>query len=179
MTAAIPIPPRMLVLLGVATAALLALLVARPLLLGDDETTTKAPVTPAVSTPSTPAPTPAKPVTPAKPEIQLVDGLPARIASKLRQSRVVVVAVYSGTSEGDRAAVGEARRGARSVGANFAVMNVLDEKRARELQAFVGDVSAPTVLVVRRPGKVVSRFEGMADAAVVAQAAHNAGARGK
>lgn len=179
MTAAIPIPTRMLVLLGVVFAALLAFLVARPMLLGDDEASTSSATPPVATTPTPSQPTPAMPAVPAKPKVELLAGLPAPVASKLQQSRVVVVAVYSGTSEGDRAAVGEARRGARTVGANFAALNVLDENRARELRVFVGDVSAPTILVVRRPGKVVSRFEGMADSAVVAQAAHNAGARGK
>jgi hypothetical protein len=33
------------------------------------------------------------------------------------------------------------------------------------------------MIVVRRPGKIVARFEGTIDSAVVAPAAHNAGAR--
>lgn len=176
MTASLPIPTRMLVLLGVALLAAAAFLVARPLLLSDDDSTS-SPTPPVSATTPKPATSPTTPATPAKPKVVLLAGLPRPIASKLRQDRVVVVSVYSGTSAGDRTAVALARTGAREAGAAFAKMNVLDETRARELQRFVGTVAAPTLLVVKRPGKVVTQIEGTVDPAVVAQAAHNAGAR--
>jgi hypothetical protein len=84
------------------------------------------------------------------------------------------VSVYAGTDAGDRAAVAEARRGAREAGVSFAALNVLDEKVAREVQPFVGTASPPVLLVVKRPGKVVARFNGTVDETVVAQAATNA-----
>jgi hypothetical protein len=64
------------------------------------------------------------------------------------------------------------------VRAGFLPVNVLNEKSARTVQAFVGTTSTPTVVVVRRPGQIVSRLEGAAsaDGQLVAQAAHNAGA---
>ncbi len=176
MTASLPIPTRMLVLLGVALLAAAAFLVARPLLLSDDDSTS-SPTPPVAATTPTPTTSPTTPATPAKPKVVLLAGLPKPIASKLRQDRVVVVSVYSGTSAGDRTAVALARTGAREAGAAFARMNVLDETRARELQRFVGTVAAPTLLVVRRPGKIVTQLDGTVDAAIVAQAAHNAGAR--
>ena len=176
MTASLPIPTRMLVLLGVALLAAAAFLVARPLLLSDGDSTS-SPTPPVSATTPKPATSPTTPATPAKPKVVLLAGLPRPIASKLRQDRVVVVSVYSGTSAGDRTAVALARTGAREAGAAFAKMNVLDETRARELQRFVGTVAAPTLLVVKRPGKVVTQIEGTVDPAVVAQAAHNAGAR--
>ncbi len=180
MTAAIPIPNRLLALLGVAVLGLLALLVARPLLLGgDDESTTVAPTPPAHVTPATvtPKPTPT-PVAPAVPAVKLLDGLPSAVASRLRHSRVIVVSVYTGTSATDRAALAEARAGAKAAGAGFTALNVLDEKTARQLQAFAGAMGTPSALVVRRPGKIVGRFDTLVDGAVIAQAAHNAGARG-
>lgn len=184
MTAAIPIPNRLLALLGVAVLGLLALLVVRPLLLGgSDESTTVAPTPPAHITPATtapkPAPTPVAPAVPAVPAVKLLDGLPTAIAGRLRHSRVVVVSVYTGTSPTDRAALAEARAGAKASGAAFASLNVLDEKTARQLQAFAGGaMGTPSTLVVRRPGRIVGRFETLADSAMIAQAAHNAGARG-
>jgi hypothetical protein len=178
MTAAIPIPNRVLALLGVAVLGLLALLVARPLLLGEsDESTTVAPTPPAHITPATTVPKP-KPVAPAVPAIKLLDGLPSAVAGRLRHSRVVVVSVYTGTSSSDRAALAEARAGAKASGAGFVALNVLNEKVARQLQAFAGAMSTPSTLVIRRPGKIVGQFDTLVDGAVVAQAAHNAGARG-
>jgi hypothetical protein len=181
MTAAIPIPNRLLALLGVAVLGLLALLVVRPLLLGgSDEATTVAPTPPAHITPATTAPKPTPtPVAPAVPAVKLLDGLPTAIAGRLRHSRVVVVSVYTGTSSTDRAALAEARAGAKASGAAFTALNVLDEKTARQLQAFAGGaMGTPSTLVIRRPGRIVGRFETLADSAMIAQAAHNAGARG-
>ncbi len=108
----------------------------------------------------------------------LLPGLPAQVANKLRYSKVLVVTLYQGTSQGDRAAVAAAREGSRAVRAGFLPVNVLNEKSARTVQAFVGTTSTPTVVVVRRPGQIVSTLEGAAssDGQLVAQAAHNAGA---
>jgi hypothetical protein len=167
----------MLLLVGVAVLALAALFVARPILL-DDSGSDAAPatITPTTSsqTPATPAATPK----PATTKVVLLPGLPDKLAGRLRHSNVVVVSVYAGTDAGDRTAVGEARRGAKASGAGFAALNVLDEKIARQVQPFIGTASAPVVLVVKRPGKVVARFNGRVDETVVAQAATNAGARG-
>ena len=112
---------------------------------------------------------------PTKPAVVLLDGLPAPIAARLRLSKVVVVSLYTGTSAVDRAAVGEASSGARQVGAAFTAINVLDETQARAIAAFGGPADSPSVLVVKRPGKIVAQFTGTVDGTVVAQAAHNAG----
>ena len=170
----------MLVILGVALAALAAFLVARPMLL--DSRGSSSDGTSATTTSAAPL-TPAKPAkatsTPAQPKVVLLPGLPAKVANRLQHSRIVVVAVYAGTDPGDRAAVGAARRGAKEAGSGFTALNVRDEKTARQVQPFLGTTSTPVVLVVRRPGRVVSKFSGHVDQKVVAQAATNAGARGK
>ena len=114
---------------------------------------------------------------PAKPAVKLVPGLPKPLASKLRHSRVVVVSLYTRGSAVDRTALSEAREGAKQVHAAFIGTNLLSEAQARAMQKLAGTMSAPTVLVVKRPGKVVARFTGFTDATTVAQAAHNAGAR--
>ena len=170
------IPTRMLLLVGVAVLALAALFVARPMLLDDSSSSdaTPASVSPTTTTPSQPVPQ--QTAKPAKPKVVLLPGLPSKLAGRLQHSKVVVVSVYAGTDAGDRAAVAAARRGARTAGAGFAAFNVLDEKVAQQVQPFVGTASPPVLLVVRRPGKVVARFNGAVDETVAAQAATNAGA---
>jgi hypothetical protein len=177
MNTTIPLPSsRYLVVMGVALLAALMLLVARPLLLGDDAETA-APTTPPAQTGSTPTPPPASRPAP-KPTLVLLPGLPPKVANKLRYSKVVVVSLYQGNASADRAAVAAARAGARAAGAGFLAVNVLNEKSARAVQTFVGTTTTPTVVVVRRPGRTASRLEGAAasDGELVAQAAHNAGA---
>lgn len=125
---------------------------------------TTAPVTPAVT----------KPV---QPKVVLLAGLPVPIAHALRNSKVVVVALYANGGSGDQAAVEQARAGAKSAHSGFAAVNVLDEKTAKSLGLFAGTATAPpAVLVVKRPGKIVNQFSGTADSEIVAQAALNAGA---
>lgn len=173
MNTTIPFPTRYLAFMGVAIAAAAMFLVARPMLLGDGGETA-SPVQP--TTPTTPKP--ANPPAVKEPKLVLLPGLPPKVANKLRYSKVVVVSLYQGSAQADRAAVAAASAGARAVGAGFLPVNILNEKSARAVQAFVGTTSTPTVVVVRRPGRVVSSLEGAAsaDEQLVAQAAHNAGA---
>lgn len=171
MTAAIPIPSRVLALIGIAALLLVGLLVARPLLTGSNDDSA------ASASPATVQPNHAAPATPAKPAIPkvvLVKGLPHPIASRLMHSRVTVVSVYSGTSGADHASLAQAKAGAKAAGVPFVAINVLNELAARQLQAFGGAMTTPTVLVVKRPGRIVARFESVVDDAVVQQAAHNA-----
>lgn len=176
MNTTVPFPTRYLAVMGVALALAALFLVARPMLLGDGGDTV-APVTPS---PATPKPR-VQPAAPTQPRIALLPGLPAQVAKQLRYSKVLVVTLYQGSAPADRSAVVAARKGARSVRAGFLPVNVLNEKSARAVQAFVGTTSTPTVVVVSRPGRIVSTLEGAAsaDEQLVAQAAHNAGARGR
>lgn len=166
-------PTRVLVLVGAALAALaVVFFVVRPLVLEDDETSTATSTRQTQTTSPQPATSPAQ----AKPRVQLVPGLPVPVAKQLRYSNVVVVTLFTPRSAGDRRVLAQSRSGARSVNAGFVALNVTNEKRAREVAAFAGATSAPAVLVVKRPGTVVSQFEGATDRAIVAQAALNAGA---
>lgn len=172
MIATLPIPTRTLAAIGLALLAALALmLVVRPLLSGDDAST----ATPA--TQATGAPTTNSRTTSAKPAVTLLPGIPKPLVTKLRKEPVVVVSIYSGTSGTDRALVTQARKGAKATGAAYATFNVLEETSARDVSSFFGTVDVPAVAVVRRPGTVVTLLEGNVDAAIVEQAAHNAGAR--
>jgi hypothetical protein len=129
------------------------------------------------STPVVPADpsAPARPTTSATPRVVLLPNLPAQVAHKLRYSRVVVVSLYATPT--DRATVARIRTGARKSGAGFTAISLTNEKSARSVSAFAGEASSPTVLIVKRPGKIVNRFPGTVDAVVITQAAHNAGAR--
>ena len=167
---------RVVALVGVAALVAMAALVAlRTGIVGGSPSEISAPRT----TPATKPVPSAKPATPApaRPKVELLPGLPQPVARALRRSRVVVVSLHSGSAPGDRPAIAEARSGARSAGAGFVAVNVVNNRRAGELTSFVGPVSAPAMLVVRRPGKIVTRMVGLVDTAVVMQAAHNAGAR--
>ena len=112
---------------------------------------------------------------PAKHHVVLLPNLPAQVAHKLRYSKVVVVSLYA--TPADRATVAHVRTGARRAGAGFTAISLTNEKNARSVSTFAGVASSPTVLVVKRPGKIVNRFPGTADAVVISQAARNAGAR--
>lgn len=172
MTVAVP-NPRLLAILGFAVAAVLALLVARPMLMGDDS----GEATPAVQSPVAPAPAVKSPASAPKVQrVKLLPGLPAPVARELRFEKVVVVSIYAAKAPNDRTALAQARAGARDVDAGFVPLNILDERRARAFADFAGVSDTPAMLVVRRPGKVVTRIEGFADRAIVAQAAQNAGA---
>jgi hypothetical protein len=157
-------------------AAFAALMLVRSGVIGGSSAETAPVATPTRTSTSTP-PRTAQPKPAVKPKIVLLAGLPKPVEHALRYSRIVVVSLYTGPARGDRPDVAAARIGARSAGAGFVAMNVINNRAAAMLIPFVGSVSAPTMVVVRRPGKIVARFEGSIDSAIVAQAAHNAGAR--
>jgi hypothetical protein len=169
------IPRAGLIALVALVVAFALFMVVRSGVLGGSDSGAVAVAPPATSV------TPTKPqgssATPAKPAVVLLPGLPTQVAAKLRYSKVVVVSVYLPQAVGDRAAADEVRRGARAAGAGFVAVNVANDKNAKEMRSFVGAISSPTMLVVRRPGKIVTQIPGAVEAAVVTQAAHNAGAR--
>ena len=172
MTASLP-NTRLLAVVGALLGLVALLLVARPMLLGgdDDTASSSAPATAPATTLPPPAAVPAR--------LKLLPGLPGPIAQKLRYENVVVVSVYAAKAPSDRKALAHARAGAKEVGAGFVALNVFDERKANALVKFLGTSDSPAVVVVRRPGIVVNRIPGFVDAAIVAQAAQNAGAHKK
>jgi hypothetical protein len=165
-----------LIALVVVVAAFALLMIVRSGVLGGSSSDSAA-----GTKPSTPAQTPSAhataPSTPVRPKVVLLPGLPASVAHALRYSRVAVVSLYFGQAQADRPWVAEARKGARAAGAGFVAVNLGSDKTAASVKSFVGPVSPPSMLVVRRPGKIVTQMAGPVESAVVAQAAHNAGAR--
>ena len=175
MTSALPIPTRMLVIVGVAIAALAALFVARPLLLDDSGLRRHS---------GGPDPRPHHCDAGADTRRQAhatEDRVAAGPAHEAREQAPPLQGRRDVRLRGHRRGrprrVPEARRGARASGAAFVAFNVLNESTARQVQPFIGTASPPVMFVVKRPGKVVARFDGRVDETVVAQAATNAGAR--
>jgi hypothetical protein len=172
MTASLP-NTRLLAVLGALIAFVGVLLIARPLVMGDDDSAAPA-ATPSTISRSTPPPIPAAPA-----RVKLLPGIPAPSARELRYEKIVVVSIYGAKAPGDRKALAHARVGAKKTGAGFVAFNVFDERKANALVKFLGNADSPAVLVVRRPGTVVTQIGGFVDAEIVAQAAQNAGARKK
>jgi hypothetical protein len=103
--------------------------------------------------------------------------LPQPLQWQLAHHKVVVVSLYTPSSEVDAISVAEAHAGAVDAGAGFLLVNVLDNKVAGILTALLpggGLLPDPGVLVYRAPGDIAVRLDGFADRASVAQAAANA-----
>ncbi len=168
------VPRAALIGIVALVAAFLALMLVRSGVLDGSSTEPVA----APSPPRAQSAQPVKPApTPAKPKVVLLPGLPSDVAHALRYSKVIVVSLYVGRAPGDRASVTQARTGARAAGAGFVAINVGSDKKATSIASFAGPASSPSMLVVRRPGKIVTQISGPVESAVVTQAAHNAGAR--
>jgi hypothetical protein len=166
------VPRAAFVGIAVLIAALAALMLVRTGVIGDSSDALVLPSPPSPTRAVTKDPT-AAPA--AKPRIVLLPNLPAPVAHRLRYSKVVVVALYA--TPADRAKAARLRAGARRAGAGFTALSLTNEADARAVAVFAGQVSPPTLLIVKRPGKIVNRLPGVVDGPIVAQAAHNAGAR--
>ena len=128
-------------------------------------------------------PTPVHHVTPAaakptrhrvKPVVKIDPSLPAALRTALRRHPVVVAVLYSSHAPGDADAVKAARTGAHGAHAGFAVLNVAKEKIAQLVALKLPGTADPSVVVVRRPGKITVLLPGYIDADAVAQAVHDA-----
>ena len=113
---------------------------------------------------------------PAKKPIALVAGLPPDLADALRKHELVVVALVDPQAAVDEISRAEASAGATVAHAGFVALDVLQQRDAGPLMRQLGVLPDPAVLVYRRPGKLVARFDGFADRDTVAQAVVNAAA---
>jgi hypothetical protein len=123
-------------------------------------------VTPKKITPKKVAP---KPIT-------LLPGLAPEVAAALRGHDVVVVSLFDPQSRVDQISLAEASAGAKTAHAGFVPLDVLKQRQAGPLVRQLGVLPDPAVLVYRRPGDIVARFDGFADRDTVAQAVANAAA---
>ena len=115
-------------------------------------------------------------VRPAPKPVPVLPGLPPNLAAALRKHELVVVSLYDPQARVDRISLAEASAGAELAQAGFVPLNVLRQDEAGPLMRQLGVLPDPAVLVYRRPGKLVARFDGFADRDTVAQAVANAAA---
>jgi hypothetical protein len=101
-------------------------------------------------------------------------GIPAILARALGRHSVVVVALFNPEADVDRISLAEASAGAAASRVGFVPLNVLAQAQAGPLTRTFGVLPDPAVLVYRRPGKLVARFDGFVDRDTVAQAASSA-----
>jgi hypothetical protein len=117
--------------------------------------------------------TPKKPAPKPKP-VELLPGLTPEIAAALRSHDVVVVSLFDPQARVDQISLAEASAGAKAAHAGFVPLDVLRQSQTGPLVRRLGVLPDPAVLVYRRPGDLVARFDGFADRDTVAQAAANA-----
>jgi hypothetical protein len=110
----------------------------------------------------------------AKPVVHVDPSLPAALRTALRQHAVVVAVLYARHAPGDDEALKAAREGAKGAHAGFAVLDVANEKVAQAIALRLPGTADPSVLVVRRPGKITVLLPGYVDSDAVAEAVNNA-----
>ena len=157
------------VLLLTGLAAVVFLLARGALGGGESATTASTPlVRQPVHAPAKTGTTAARPAHKPKPTPP-ASGLPARVDHALRYNRVVVISVSIPHAAVDSVVRREARSAATATRAGFVSLSALDEHAMTQLLAKAGVLPDPTVLVVRRPGRIVAKFS-VTDAATIAQA---------
>lgn len=127
---------------------------------------------------TTPASTTSLHTSPAKPVVKIVRPavdplLPGKIRAALVRHPLVVVATFDPQVKVDWLTVTEARAGASSGGAGFVPVSLLDDSVAGRLTALLPSgqlLPSPGILVYKRPGRVVFRYDGYLDRAAIAQA---------
>jgi hypothetical protein len=126
------------------------------------------------TTPKRVAPKKVAPKKPVPKPVPLLPGLTPEVAAALRKHDVVVVSLFDPQARVDQISLAEASAGAKAAHAGFVPLDVLRQGQAGGLVRQLGVLPDPAVLVYRRPGDVVARFDGFADRDTVAQAAANA-----
>jgi hypothetical protein len=119
---------------------------------------------------------PARAKTAAPKPVVLLPGLAPEVAAALRTHQVVVVSLFDPQARVDQISLAEASAGARAANAGFVPLDVLRQGQGGPLVKQLGVLPDPAVLVYRRPGDLVARFDGFADRDTVAQAVANAAA---
>jgi hypothetical protein len=158
-------PIKVVALAGLACILALGAFLALATLHHRDAAQTVAPV---VVHHETPAPRP------APHRLVLSPGLPAPIHRALERSRVAVGVLYAPGIAGDHDTVAAARKGAHAAGVPFVALDVSRAAIAQKTAFWLPGVGDPAVVVVERPGRVVSTIQGWTDEIAVAQAAANA-----
>jgi hypothetical protein len=135
---------------------------------GDDVSATSTTPTPTAPRTSSPPETSKPRVAKPKPT-RAASGFPPRIDHALRYNRVVVVSVAMPGAPVDAIVRREARAAAKAGRAAFVPVSALNERAVSGLVAKAGVLPDPAVVIVKRPGVVVSTFS-VTDAATIQQA---------
>jgi hypothetical protein len=96
-------------------------------------------------------------------------GFPTSVDNALRHSSVVVVSVSMPGAAVDRVVRTEARTAAKVTHAGFVPVSAVNELAVSGLVAKAGMLPSPAVVIVKRPGVVVTTFS-VTDAGTIAQA---------
>lgn len=123
---------------------------------------------------TSPAPPPAR-VKVVRPAVNPL--LPGKIRAALERHPLVVVVTFDPHVKVDGLTVTEARAGAAGGGAGFVAVSLLDDHVAGRLTALLPSgqlLPTPGILVYKRPGTVVFRYDGYLDRAAIAQAVADA-----
>lgn len=142
--------------------------------------TRPAATTPArtTATPTTPARTTAQPPTRLHlRQVRIDPSLPAPLRAALLRHRTVVVGLYDPQVRFEATVLTAARDGAAQAHAGFVRVSLLDNRVAGPLTGLLPSgnlLPSPGILVYRRPGKLVYRFDGYLDRDAVALVASRA-----
>lgn len=126
------------------------------------------------TTPAVQPPVPARHPAPAQPRLVIAAGLPTAVHRALETSREAVVLLTASGVAADADTAAAALSGAHAAGVAFVRLDVAREADAEQAARWLPGVADPAVLVVRRPGRVVSTLHGFADETMVAQLAADA-----
>jgi hypothetical protein len=131
--------------------------------------------TPALTTHATTTPTPTKAhAQNAAVAAATAHGLPRSVAHALQMHSVVVVSLTAPRGEDDQVTQSEAQAGAAESKVGYVHIDVFHQQPGTAILRKLGVVDTPEVLIVRRPGVIISQFKGFVDRDVVAQAAAEA-----
>jgi hypothetical protein len=109
-----------------------------------------------------------------RPKLHLASGLPTPLYRALERSRTVVAVLYAPHVTRDVEVLAAGLQGAQDAHVGFAPLDVSRRAVALSLATWQPQAADPAVLVVRRPGVVVTELDGWSDRAMVAQAAADA-----
>lgn len=119
---------------------------------------------------TSPAPPPAR-VKVVRPAVNPV--LPGPVRAALERHPLVVLAFYDPQVKVDSLTLTEARAAAAQAHAGFVPVNLLDNTIAGPLTALLPSgelLPSPGIIVLKRPGQPVFRFDGYLDRTAIAQA---------
>jgi thiol:disulfide interchange protein len=130
--------------------------------------------TPALTTHATTTPTPTKTDVHSAAAVAAAHGLPRSVAHALQMHSVVVVSLTAPRGEDDQVTQSEAQAGAAESKVGYVHIDVFHQQPGTAILRKLGVVDTPEVLIIRRPGVIISQFKGFVDRDVVAQAAAEA-----